>query len=134
GSYTGMQALLAAQAQLGVKPRILGAPGLDNQEVVTALVTVAQKLRAMVYVSAYDCASVADALTYRDEFGARELMLIWPDFVAWDTATSTSKSVPAAARAMGLRAKIDEEIGWHKTLSNIAVNGVTGLSKDGFWD
>lgn len=133
-SYTGMQALLAAQVQLGVKPRILGAPGLDNQAVTTALVVVAKKLRGMVYANAWDCADVAAATLYRDEFGDRELMLIWPDFVAWDTTTSSSVPANAVARALGLRAKIDEETGWHKTLSNVAVNGVTGLSKDVFWD
>ncbi|WP_447936933.1 phage tail sheath protein [Thermomonas fusca] len=134
GVYTGAQALLAAQVQLGVKPRILGAPGLDNQAVTTALVAVAQKLRAMVYANAWECADVSEAALYRAEFGARELMLIWPDFVAWNTTTSASEPASAVARALGLRAKIDEEIGWHKTLSNIAVNGVTGLSKDVFWD
>lgn len=134
GVYTGAQALLAAQVQLGVKPRILGAPGLDNQAVTAAMVAVAQKLRAMVYANAFDCADVSEAVLYREEFGARELMLIWPDFVAWNTTTSASEPASAVARALGLRAKIDEETGWHKTLSNVAVNGVTGLSKDVFWD
>lgn len=134
GVYTGMQALLAAQAQLGIKPRILGAPGLDNQEVVAAMIPIAQKLRAMSYAYAHGCDDVSEAVLYRDEFGARELMLIWPDFVAWNTATSASEPAFAVARALGLRAKIDEEIGWHKTLSNIAVNGVTGLTKDVYWD
>lgn len=134
GVYTGMQALLAAQVQLGVKPRILGAPGLDNQAVATAMIPIAQKLRAMAYAYAYGCDDVSEAVLYRDEFGARELMLIWPDFVAWNTATSTSEPALAVARALGLRAKIDEEVGWHKTLSNIAVNGVTGLTKDIYWD
>lgn len=132
--YTGMQALLVAQAQLGVKPRILGAPGLDTQAVTTALVAVAQKLRAMAYAYADACDDVAETVLYRDNFGARELMLIWPDFVAWNTTTSTSDAAFAVARALGLRAKIDEDTGWHKTLSNIAVNGVTGLSKDVYWD
>lgn len=134
GVYTGMQALLAAQAQLGVKPRILGAPGLDTQAVTEAFITVAQKLRGFVYAYAHGCADVSAAALYRDEFGARELMLLWPDFVAWNTSTSTSDPAFAVARALGLRARIDEETGWHKTLSNIAVNGVTGLSKDVYWD
>ena len=38
------------------------------------------------------------------------------------------------ARALGLRAKIDQETGWHKTLSNVAVSGVTGITADVFWD
>lgn len=134
GQKTGMQALLAAEAQLGVKPRILGAPGLDAQAVTAAMVTIAQKLRAFIYASCWECATVSEAILYRDNFAARELMLIWPDFVSWDTVTSSNQTAHAVARAMGLRAKIDQQVGWHKTLSNVAVNGVTGLSKDVFWD
>jgi hypothetical protein len=134
GAYTGMQALLAAEAKLGVRPRILACPGLDTQAVATALATVAQKLRAFAYVSAWGCDTVSDAIAYRAGFSQRELMLIWPDFLEWDTAASATATAWATARAVGLRAKLDEEIGWHKTLSNIGVNGVTGISKDVFFD
>lgn len=37
-----MKALLSAQSQLGVKPRILGVPGHDNKAVATELLSVAQ--------------------------------------------------------------------------------------------
>jgi len=134
GQYTGMQALLVAQAKLNVKPRILACPGLDTLEVATALVSIAQKLRAFAYVSAWACATKEDAALYRVNFGAREVMVIWPDFLSWDTAISTTATAYATARAIGLRAKLDEEIGWHKTLSNIPVNGVTGINNDVFWD
>ncbi|WP_439587669.1 phage tail sheath protein [Hydrogenophaga sp.] len=134
GQKTGAQALLAAQAKLGVKPRILGAPGLDTQAVATALASVAQKLRAMAYVSAWDCDTVVEATAYRENFGARELMVIHPDFMSWDVAEEANAVTPAVAYALGLRARIDFETGWHKTISNVAVNGVTGISKDIFWD
>ena len=134
GMYTGMKALLGAQAELGVKPRILGVPGLDNLEVATALAAICQQLRAFGYISAYGCKTVPDVLKYRDNFSQRELMLIWPDFVAWNTVTSTSDKAAATAFALGLRAKIDTETGWHKTLSNVGVNGVTGLSACVYWD
>ncbi|MFK8328508.1 phage tail sheath protein [Pseudomonas sp. BJa5] len=134
GQYTGLKALLAAEAQLGVKPRILGVPGLDNLAVTTELVAIAQKLRGFAYASCFDCETVSEALAYREGFGARELMLIWPDFINWDTATSSSQPAAAVARALGLRAKLDEQVGWHKTLSNVPVNGVSGLSKDIFFD
>ena len=42
GSYTGLHALLVAQAQLGVRPRILGAPGLDTQPVTAAMIPIAR--------------------------------------------------------------------------------------------
>ena len=134
GQYTGMKALLAAEAQLGVKPRILGVPGLDNLAVTTELVSIAEKLRGFAYANCYDCETVSDAIAYRAGFGARELMLIWPDFVSWDTVASANAPANAVARALGLRAKLDEQVGWHKTLSNVPVNGVSGLSKDIYFD
>lgn len=134
GQRTGAQALLSAQSQLSVKPRILGAPGLDSQPVATALAAIAQQLRAMAYANCWECDTIADALAYRNNFAARELMLIHPDYQAWDTASSSTVDAPAVAYAMGLRAKIDQETGWHKTLSNVAVNGVTGINKSIFWD
>lgn len=133
GQYTGLKALLAAQAKLGVKPRILGCPGLDTLPVATELVSIAKKLRAFAYVAAVG-ATKEEVVTYRDNFGDREVMVIWPEFQVWDTATSATVNAPAVARALGLRAQIDEDIGWHKTLSNVPVQGVTGISKDVYWD
>ena len=134
GRYTGMKALLAAQTDLGVKPRILGVPGLDSLEVATALAAICQQLRAFGYISAYGCKTVSDALKCRENFSQRELMVIWPDFVAWNTVTSAAETAYATARALGLRAKIDNDSGWHKTLSNVGINGVTGVSASVFWD
>jgi phage tail sheath protein FI len=134
GKYTGVKALLAAQNSLGVKPRILGAPGLDSQPVANALASVAQSLRGFAYVTAAGAETKEDALLYRKQFGQRELMMLWPDFLGWDTVSSSSIVMPATAFALGLRAKIDEEVGWHKSLSNMVLNGPTGISRDVFWD
>ncbi|MDH0894685.1 MULTISPECIES: phage tail sheath protein [unclassified Pseudomonas] len=134
GQFTGLKALLAAEAKTGVRPRVLGVPGLDSLPVATELVTTAQKLRGFAYASAWDCQDVTEALAYRENFAARELMLLYPDFVNFDTATSSTQTASAVARALGLRARIDRETGWHKTLSNVAVNGVTGLSRDVYFD
>lgn len=134
GQYTGLQALLAAQPRLGVKPRILVAPGLDSLPVATAMGSLAAKLRAMAYVYAWGCKSKEEVAAYRQNFGQRELMLIWPQFVAWDSAAGASVVVPATAYAAGLRAALDESVGWHKTLSNVVVQGVTGISQDVYWD
>lgn len=133
-SYTGMQALLVAEAQVGVRPRILGAPGLDTQPVTAALAIIAKKLRAMAYVSCAASASVTEAIAYREQFGQRELMLIYPDFVAFNTTDSSTGMAFATARALGLRAMLDQQQGWHKSISNVAVAGVTGISRDVHWD
>lgn len=133
GQKTGMQALLAAEAQLGVKPKILGTPGLETQAVTTALVVIAKKLRGFAYARALGDL-VSEAILYRGNFSDRELMLLMPDFIAFDVNTAANITSDAAARAMGLRAKIDEDVGPHKTLSNIPVAGVLGLTADIHWD
>ena len=134
GNRSGIQALLTAQQQLGVKPRILGAPGLDSKPVADALTAAAIKLRAMAYVQGYGADDVSEALAYAESFGARETMVIWPDFKAWSTTTNAATNVPAVAYALGLRARIDVEQGWHKTLSNVPLNGPVGISKDVHFD
>ncbi|REC90907.1 phage tail sheath protein [Pantoea ananatis] len=134
GMRTGMQALLAAQTVCGVKPRILGVPGHDTKAVATELLSVAQSLKAFAYIAAYGCKTVSEVIAYRNNFSQREGMLIWPDFISFDTVLKADATAYATARALGLRAKIDETTGWHKSLSNVGVNGVTGISKDVSWD
>ena len=124
-TYTGLQALLAAESLLSVRPRIIGAPGLDTQAVTTELVITAKKLRGFTYARAIG-ETITASTTYRDLFGARELMLLWPDTNDW--------TGDAVARALGLRARIDEEIGWHKTLSNVPMDGVLSITKDVHFD
>lgn len=124
--YTGLQALLAAETVVGKRPRILGAPGLDTQAVVAEMVIAARKLRAMVYASAIGD-DIAEATTYRGEFSARNLMLLWPD-------SSPDFAGDIVARTLGLRARIDEEQGWHKTVSNVPFYGVTGVTRNVHFD
>ena len=129
GVKSGMQALLAAEAQIGVRPRIIGAPGLDTEDVATALAVVAKRLRAMAYAAAIG-ADRQQVAAYRENFDQRELMLIWPDFTAPLGLNGADVPSFAVAHALGLRAAIDQTQGWHKTLSNVPVAGVVGLTKD----
>ncbi|WP_137681165.1 phage tail sheath subtilisin-like domain-containing protein [Aurantiacibacter suaedae] len=120
GTRTGLQALLDAESLLGLRPRIIGAPGHDSQAVTTKLAAIARELRAFAYAAAVGD-TVAEVTGYRQNFAARELMLIWPEFSDFPGS--------AVARAMGLRARIDTETGWHKSLSNVAIDGVTGIDR-----
>lgn len=134
GKYTGLQALLSCKQNFGYKPRILGVPGWDtNIAIAKELGIIAEKLKAFAYVGV-KAETEAEVVTYRKNFGNARIMLIWPDFLGWDTISNSEKTLYASARALGLRSKIDNEIGWHKTISNINVNGVSGLSKDIYWE
>ncbi|HHA2639016.1 TPA: phage tail sheath protein [Stenotrophomonas maltophilia] len=134
GRYTGLQALLVAESKLGVKPRIIAAPGLDTEAVTTSIASICKKLRAIAYVGVGEAKTVSEILLYRKKFGDRELMMMWPDFLIWDTTAKKEAVSYATARALGLRALIDQQTGWHKTLSNVKVQGVTGISADVTWD
>lgn len=134
GVKTGMQALLTASAQLDMHPRIIGAPGLESELVTKALVTVAKKLRARVYAKAIGN-DRGEAIAHRALFpDARELSLLWPGVTAPYGANGASIPVPVAAVAMGARAAIDQAQGFHKTLSNVALLDIDGLTDDVTFD
>lgn len=133
GSYTGMCAFLTAEQKVGYRPRVLAVPEYDTAEVTSALCVIAQNLRAFVYAGCNGCMTIKEAIAYRAKFAYRELMLIWPDFIAYNPLTGTNEIFPAPAYACGLRALIDSNQGWHKSLSNVAVSNVLGISQDVFW-
>lgn len=133
GKKTGMQALLTAYAQLGYRPRIIGAPGLETDHVITQLCTVAAKLRAMVYAAPVGVTR-DDVIAYAAGHTQRELMLVYPDPIMPVDVLGNSASFYAAATAMGLRAAIDQDQGWHKTLSNVPILAATGITHDVSFD
>ena len=128
----GLQQLQYAEQLLGVKPRIIAAPGLDTQAVAVALGQTAAALNGFAY-AASEGATPAEIKTYRDSFGVRELMLIDRDWKAVNGAGAEVVSY-ATARGVGLRAWLDREVGYHKTLSNVAVPGVIGIDQPRVWD
>ena len=128
GAYTGIYALLGAETITGVKPKIIGAPYLDVPEAAKVLVAVAKKLHGMAYTESHT-ASVSAAIADAGTFGDRENMLIYGRFTRFDVQTKKTEEISPVGIAMGMRARIDAELGWHKTLSNVPVSGVTGVAK-----
>nr|WP_314269823.1 phage tail sheath subtilisin-like domain-containing protein [uncultured Kingella sp.] len=120
--YTGIKALRRAKAVTGYTPKILGAPGLDSQAVTTELVGVAQATRAFVYAGVGTADTVGGIGDYRANFGAAELMLVDNQFV-----DGNGSDLATIARILGARAKLDTQTGWHKSISNTEINGVTRL-------
>ena len=129
GAYTGLKAFLISAAVCSVKPRIFCVPKYDNQDVTTALVGVAQKLNGFVYASCYGCETKEQAVTYRRNFSQRELMLIFGDFLSFNVNTKKTEIDYAVTRAAAMRAYMDTTTGWHTSISNKGLNGVTGVTK-----
>ena len=127
GNYTGLKALARAKAATGFVPNILGVPELDSQDVVTELAGIAQATRAFVYASAGGAADITEVKNYRANFGQREVMLIDNEFTAFDPTAKKNDTAATIARVLGARAKLDAQVGWHKSISNTEINGVSGL-------
>lgn len=134
GARTGIQALESAESIVKVRPRILGAPGLDTKPVADALASTGKKLRAMSYAYAWGCKTKTEAMAYRNQFGQRETCMIWPNPIEWDTETSKAVVGYSIAYAMGMRAQTDATQGWVKTISNVPINGILGLEYDVSWN
>lgn len=127
-----LQSIRLAEQTLQVRPRIIAAPGLDDEPVAVALGVLAPKLNGMAYAR-NDGDTPQEVAAYREKFAVRELMLIDRDFTAPRGADVNALSY-ATARAVGLRAMIDREIGYHKTISNVPVPGVNGITSPRTWD
>lgn len=123
----GVQALRQSQAQTGFVPKILGVPEHDSQDVAAELAAVAETLNAFAYVSCNGAEEVTAAVQYKSAFGNRDIMLIDNDFTAFNPKTKQNETACTIARILGARAKLDKTYGWHKSISNTVINGVSGL-------
>lgn len=128
GAYTGAYALLGAETITGVKPKIIGAPYLDAPEAAKVLVSIAKKLHGVAYIESHK-SSVSEAIADAGGYGDREGMIIYGRLTRFDVDKKRTDEISPIGCALGLRARIDAEMGWHKTLSNVPVSGVTGVSQ-----
>lgn len=88
----GAKQLAKASAYTGFKPKIIGAPELDDADVTAELVVAANALDAFVYASAGGSQDITSLSEYRKGFGQKNLMLIDNDFMAFnhaDVSTAT---------------------------------------------
>lgn len=129
GRMSGLKALQKARAKTGMTPRILGVPDFNHQLITTDLATLAKQLNAFAYAPALDEYDTTKAGQYRTNFGARELMLIDDDFTRINLQTNKPERAQTIARILGMRAALDQTYGWHKSISNSTIQGVTGIEK-----
>ena len=124
----GVKALRKAAAVTGFRPNIIGAPELDVQDVTTEMVAVAEALGAFVYASCATADDLEEVKTYRKNFGSRFLMLVDGDFTSFNDADESTGKAATIGRILGARARLDDSIGPHKSISNTEILGVSGLS------
>lgn len=141
GQYQGAHALLSAESVLGVKPRLLIAPGFTHQRpedpdnvgtplanpVVAALKGIATKLRAVVVADGPDTNDAAAILSAGDH-GSQRVFLVDPGVKRLNAAGEITVQ-PASATVAGAISRSDNERGWWASPSNIELNGVLGTTR-----
>lgn len=146
-AYTGVYAWLRAEAQLGVTPKILIAPGFTHQRiedpanegaylvnpVVAEMLGIAQdsvglgeRLRAIVVADGPNT-SDADAQAYAADHGDERLYVVDPWVRVLDGITFNDQ--PASARVAGVIARVDAEVGFWESPSNKLIQGISGISR-----
>lgn len=146
-AYTGLYALLKAETDLGVTPKILVAPGFTHQRiedsenpgeflanpVVAEFLGIAQdsvglgeRLRAIVVADGPNTTDAA-AQAYAADYGDDRLYVVDP----WVKVLSGTQFVdqPASARVAGVIARVDAEMGFWESPSNKLIQGISGISR-----
>lgn len=132
---TGLYALLNAGSVTGQVPRILAAPGFTStpasdpvSPVTSALLTVAEKLRAVVVADGPNT-NEADAITDAGKFSSDRLFIVDPAVRVWDTSTSAYETQPASGFVAGMISARDAEKGFWHSPSNQVAAGVGATSR-----
>lgn len=130
GEYLGIQAFLSSESIVHVAPRILIAPQFTHQlpgdagnPVVSALIPIAEKLRAIIVA---DGANTNDeeAIKWRKSIGSPRVYVVDPWVKVFE-----GEEKPSSPFVAGLIAKVDSEQGFWQSPSNKEINGIVGTSR-----
>lgn len=129
GTYLGISALLAAESECHVVPRILIAPEFTHVATnIHELLNIAERLRAIVIADGPNT-NDAEAITYRQNFGNSRLYLVDPWVRTLDSTDGLELVRPASARVAGIIAKSDSERGFWWSPSNREILGIEGTAR-----
>lgn len=127
GTYTGIHALLAAEARIGVRPRLLIAPEFSHLVGVgAALESVAKKLNAIPIVDGSESGFsnvIAEAANYD------EVLFVNGGIEVFDADLAALVTRKASARVAGHIVRVDNEEGYWHSPSSRKIYGITGTSE-----
>lgn len=134
-SLTGVHAFKGAESHTGTKPRLLIAPGYTDMRIasaanpaVTALVSIAERLRGMV-VADVDASSRDAANTWRGDFAAQKrIYAVTPMGKVFESGSYVNR--PLAGRVAALfNKKWKAKGGPYFSPSNQVIGGIGGVSR-----
>lgn len=136
GNRTGLKALLNAYPTFGFDAKVLIAPGFcEKAEVATAMISIAETLRAVALIDAPKGTSFSAALALRGETAENSnfktesdrAILCYPHCIAYDTSLGRNTIEPLSPRLAGVICAVDDEKGYWFSPSNNEINGIVGM-------
>lgn len=137
GKRTGLKAFENSYSLFGYYPKIIIAPTYcENSEVVSAIQSICDKIRAIGLVDAPVGATVQDVVNGRGTEGtinfnvsSDRIVLCYPHLKVYDTETDSIVLQPYSQRLAGVIAAKDIDKGYHWSPSNTTINGIIGVEK-----
>ena len=123
GTYTGVHAFLSAKSKLGVAPRILIAPEFCSKEVVVEMITIANRLRAIIVADIPDDTN-DNLIDFVTTCSSDRVYAVYPKVI-----NTKNETVAVSSFIAGVIAKSDNENGFWVSPSNKVISGIVGLSK-----
>lgn len=132
---TGIYALLVSASVTGQTPKILAAPGFTSSApggganpVVSALLTVASRTRAVVVADGPNTTE-ANAIAWAALHASERLFIVDPAVRVFDADAGAVVTQPASGFVAGLISRRDREKGFWWSPSNQPVNGITATAR-----
>jgi len=117
---TAIDNLKQCRAKFDMKPDIITVPDFPKDiTVAKSMIAIATIFKARCYYD-IDATALADATTFRTNFGSERLSLIKSALGTFNTTTKVNEFYDAGTVATFFRAMLDgtEQYGWFKSLSN----------------
>jgi len=135
GISTGVHAFEEAEAEIGVKPRILIAPFFSGfkpdrftaNPIIQELVPIARKLRAVIYANPLASNGDEMAVAYRHDYGTRRVIITYGHGERWfdeDSDDDDYQTIPHCAYRAGVACATMRERGWWESPSNKEIFGM----------
>ncbi|MBI1495410.1 phage tail sheath C-terminal domain-containing protein [Halocynthiibacter styelae] len=133
GAQTGIHALRAAQSETGLVPRIFDVPGFTSQRVansrnpvVAELMGFATRNRGWIIADGPNTTK-EDAVQYAQDWGSPRVFVVDPGVKIRLNGLDVVR--PASPSVTGLMCRVDQEKGFHHSISNHELFGITGTAR-----